>query len=434
MFRFKKFIYWGFIIITCLNCGAIGSGNPADKLADWTLFVYMESDKELNDAAIKNITDMARSGVPGNINVVIQLHVWQETAWRYVVSGSSIILDSSVELTLDPEQDLINGLTWAFTKFPSQKIMTVLWNHGFGILDPVWSEHQESWVPENIQDVQVTRSRLVTDMIEHKNHRGVLFYPFNKVFLTNSGMVNAFNKIKNTVLGGRKIDIISADACKMAMIEIAYQLSEFGDYLIGSQDCELKDGCDYFSLINNLSKNLSPKDIAINIVRDYETYYKPRAACGRYTQSAIDLNNINNLIISLDDFIKTAQEIYEAENLEIKKDIFEIINSSRKVMPEFCKMPSYIDITSYFNSLKEELSFANSDKKFDKLISTIDNLVLAVNKSVVANTRGFKSAHAQGLSIYYPYDYSDCSYIECLFAKNSAWLSFLRTFATNQAF
>jgi hypothetical protein len=179
MFGFKKFIYWGFIIITCLNCGAIGSGNPADKLADWTLFVYMESDKELNDAAIKNITDMARSGVPGNINVVIQLHVWQETAWRYVISGSSVILDSSVELTLDPEQDLINGLTWAFTKFPSKKIMTVLWNHGFGILDPVWSEHQESWMPENIQDVQVTRSRLVTDMIEHKNHRGVLFYPFS---------------------------------------------------------------------------------------------------------------------------------------------------------------------------------------------------------------------------------------------------------------
>ena len=402
--------------------------NNLNSEADWTLFIYMESDKDLNDAAMKNMADIARAGVPGNINVVVQLHAWQEIAWRYRISGNSITLDSTVDLTLDPEQDLFNGLSWAFKKHPSKKTMTVLWNHGFGILDPVWSEHDERWLSENLQDMKITRSKLLPDIFEHKKHRGVLFYPYTKVFLTNSGMVNVFLRVKSEVFNSKKINIISFDACRMAMVEIGYQLSGFANFLIGSQDCELKDGCDYFSLIRNLSCNYSPVEIAKFVVKDYENYYKPRAACGRYTQSAIDLNYIDELILNLDNLINALNLIKDSENSENKnKSICEIVRNVRRNMPEFCSMPSYIDIYSFLIALKDEFVLAN----LANILEYIDESLLSLSKVVIENVSGFKSGHAYGLSIYYPYDYKKCSYANCMFATKTLWLSFLQKFSNS---
>lgn len=405
----------------------------AKNVADWTLFIYMESDKDLNDAALKNITDIARAGVPENINVVIQLHTWQEVAWRYVLKGNNISLDSIVNLKLEPEDDLTDGFNWAFNNFKSKYKMVVLWNHGFGILDPVWSESDENWVPEISQDIISTRSRLIDHCFDHNNHKGVLFYPQTKVYLTNQAMINAFEKTKNSVLESSKIDIISFDACRMAMIEIGYQLSDFADYLIGSQDCELKDGCDYFSLIKNLSSNKSPKDIAKSIVFDYENYYKPRGACGRYTQSALDLKEINLLVNNLDSLVKEFLKVQNSHDHNLNKVLKEAITNSRKVMPEFCKMPSYIDIYSFYITLKENLFKVNKDSNFDEIIKTLDSGINIIKQIVVASVAGFKSAHSHGISIYYPFEYQECSYAKCMFAQNSLWIKFLKEFA-NLAF
>ena len=96
-------------------------------------------------------------------------------------------------------------------------------------------------------------------------------------------------------------------------------------------------------------------------------------------------------------------------------------------MPEFCSMPSYIDIYSFLIALKDEFVLAN----LANILEYIDKSLLSLSKVVIENVSGFKSGHAYGLSIYYPYDYKKCSYANCMFATKTLWLSFLQKFSNS---
>ena len=124
--------------------------------------------------------------------------------------------------------------------------------------------------------------------------------------------------------------------------------------------------------------------------------------------------------------------IKDSENSENKnKSICEIVRNVRRNMPEFCSMPSYIDIYSFLIALKDELFILNSENKLENILESIDKSLFSLNKVVVKNVSGFKSGHAYGLSIYYPYDYKKCSYANCMFATKTLWLSFLQKFSNS---
>src|SRR5205814_715941 len=114
-----------------------------------------------------------------------------------------------------------------------------------GILDPVWNHDQHEWLPEVAPDFDPSCGI-------KRQHKGILFHDASKKYLSTQALACACDTITRTL--GHKLALIGMDACRMAMLEVAYELAPYGEYLVGSQDCELEDGWDFIPLINRLAQ------------------------------------------------------------------------------------------------------------------------------------------------------------------------------------
>lgn len=416
------------LFYTLFCCSMLLAGLHAlAQESSWTVLLYAESDATLNDAVFKNIYDLMRAQSNDRVHIVVQLHCWDKTAWRFVVKDHALCSDGETMLSLQPAQDLIDGARWAFKKFPAEHYMLIFGSHGFGILDPVWSDDANDWITENPEDMTTScpfkRNIDDIDAFLHfrTGHRGVLFYPPNTAhaYLTNQGMVDAFGAISNEVLCGKKIDIIGMDACRMAMLEVAYQLAPYANFLIGTQDCELKDGWDYYALANFLAQgNKTSREVAAAQVHFYGDYYRDNAPKGFYTQSAIDLGCAAAIIDNLDAIIDCVMKKQDLSSLK------EMVRVARKQQPSFCEMPSYVDLVNFYTLLKNGLAL-RADQSYLDLMVLLDQGIDLVKGAVVANVTGVKSAHAHGISLYFPWAYKESSYAYCAFARDTQWCTML---------
>jgi len=88
---------------------------------------------------------------------------------------------------------------------------------------------------------------------------------------------------------GREIDLPGMDACLMNMVEVAYQLRESVNVIVGSEIEEPFDGWPYAEILTHLTAK--PRQYAVSLARwilkSYLASYKGKGAT--VTQSALDL-------------------------------------------------------------------------------------------------------------------------------------------------
>ena len=384
--------------------------------ANWTLLVYIQSDSELNAAVCKNIYDLAQATTDESINVLVQVQMYGTAGLRCIIEGGLIKPVEAVALKLNAQDDLKDGMHWAYTNYPSKHHVLILGSHGFGILDPVWHDATHDWRSEVITDYQ--DGCVVKHQLHNHHHRGILFDPYHQTYLRNADMVAAFSEVVNTTLNGQRIDIIGMDACKMSMVEIAYQLAPYAHYIMGSQECELLDGYDYCACANALMQQPNPRAAAQRMVQSYEDYYQEIAS--QYTQSAIDTDGIAAIVDNMNSIIQ-----YLLDNAAEYAGILTTVRDQRT---QFCEQPSYVDVYDFYDALAQAIADNSSDNTQD-LLSLLDTGKGLVTQAVVANIGGPKVPHAHGISIYYPKVYTPSSYATCAFAHDTLWTEFLTTFA-----
>ena len=261
------------------------------------------------------------------------------------------------------------------------------------------------------------------------NHKGTFFNGESKIYLTNEKMVETLTTITKDSLNGKKIDILGADCCKMAMIEVCYQVKDFVNYFIGSQNCELKDGWDYKAIFNGFKDSeQTPLQASKMIVDTYDTYYKNHAEQGMYTLSALDLSITDELTKNVDRIATLLKKFMENDSQKFKKNI----TNARSRCVKICYSPYYTDLDSVYTQMLNE--FENQDtsmfpkKDFTELKKLLTDGKEIIKKMVVANSTGSNKKDAKGISIYFPRHKIDESYLDTLFAKETSWLSFLQKF------
>ena len=354
-------------------------------------------------------------------------------------------LDSYLSSDIDGTNtdDLVDSMRWAAGKYPAKQHMLVLWNHGVGILDPVWNGRGrmnlmsvESEILQEEPRIQIDGITKDIDDFDAMDQRGILFNEQSRTYMNNQQLVEALRQIKTNVLGGKKIDILGMDACLMAMLEVGYQVKDYADYLVASQEVELANGWDYQTVLGSLVMGqVAPIQLVENIVSAYEHYYKNKIQF--YTQSAVKLENIGYLKDSVDQIVDCVNECKKYDRVGIKN----AINQARRVSVQF-STKSYVDLYSLFLQLNKKIEekYKDIDVKFAKahylplfkksIGSLKDALSLGmkvVEGSVVAKTAGKNFAAAQGISIYFPSGRVDNSYFKTEFAKDSLWLDFIKT-------
>ncbi len=391
--------------------------------ASWNIYMYMEAGACLHQAALQNLNDIARNK-PDNVNIFILFHYAGDTATLYCIEKNTINILDKVPLGEYASEAFIPCVKKLEEENPAERHCVILWNHGYGILVPRYNQGTEEWEADTdtLDDDQCPIRACQRD--QHEKHKGMLINMETKTCMGNKELVQLFKQLSEDVFH-KKIDICGLDMCKGAMVEHGYQLRNYVDILIGSQECELADGWPYDLILPELQKNpfLQPQELAIAIIDAYKKYYQKHAPVGIYTQSALDLHHIEALKEQLD---QIADQLIRLLN---ENEFKEILYSVRKQCRAFCDAPMYMDCYAFLHYLVDSLETFETDNDIAYLKEACKKGCGIITRMVIANAVGDAIASdVHGVSIYHPYKTIDESYLDVPFAQESLWLNYLNTY------
>ena len=380
----------------------------------------------LYQAAFKNLDEIVRNA-PDSAHVFVFLHTHGDTGWLYHITKNNLHKITNVPCGLSVAQTLINVMSIAVNKGPAQRYGLVLWNHGYGILDPVYDQEQNDWSVPYDGPYNVGCPLKRSHNIHHTQHRGICINN-QHTFLSNAEMVYAFDVIYNNILNGNKLAFCGMDLCKGAMLEHAYQLCDYTDYLLGSQECEMTDGWPYDTVLQiiNDTPNAPTQEIVIHAVDAFRHYYEEYTEQNTYTLSALDLRYTQKLKHNVDAIASILTFMITTNDNDHVKTV---LTQLRKQCKAFCDAPMYCDLHQWYSVLLNAFDECDGiDKKSDLNVVFRQLLINGLNlmsTMTVARCNGSASAHAHGCSIYFPQFAINESYLTTLFAQDSSWVQFL---------
>ena len=397
----NKYAIIFFLLILSVSLTGCFLFPPIDETAEWTVMVYLDADNNLESAGIDDINEMEMVGSTSEVNIVVQVDRvpysvlaysnqgyaddtsngnWTTTRRYYVTQDFNPVLINSPlkidlgELNMGEPQTLVDFANWAANNYPAKKYLLVIWNHGGGF-----------------------RSlNLAKDIAWDDTNGG------DKI--TMPELEDALSTITAQI--GKNIDLVGMDACFMAMTEVAYQIKDYADILVTSEESEPEGGWPYDTILSQLVSNplISPEELATDIVDKYIYSYP----FSNVTQSAIDLSYIDslasqlsNLALAIMDDTLTPKDIY----------IDAAYSSQHYDDPDFIDLYDFCDkIFDHSNSLE------------------IKNMAIIIQQtlsSTVINSdySGWGVSGSKGLSIYFPwyYSYDSEKYNDTNFAQDTFW-------------
>ena len=380
--------------------------------AKWTFLVYMAGDNNLDGAALRDIAEMARAGSTKDIHILVQLdRLEDQKTQRFRITPGGGFKKDCIETfsetnTGDP-QILYSFCRWALENYPADRYALILWNHGSG-----WWED--------------AKSRAVGPA-GRRPHRPLFNHAFPQVHRSicyddTSGGDALDNRELRVVLAGvcallgRKIDLLGMDACLMNMVEVAWQLRDSVQMIVGSEVEEPFDGWPYAEILTRLAAK--PKQNSATfarwIVKSYLTSYQGKGET--VTQSALDVNLIDDVVTKID----TLSEVLVAA---LETDAKPIASAWKK-SPHFYD-DNYIDLLCFAKQLGKKAG-PDLRAKAEPLIAALmpgkGRLILSQGK-IGREVRG-----TGGLSIYFPGDRINPAYRALDFCTDCRWPAFLERY------
>ena len=224
----------------------------AETTASWTFAIYVAGDNSLENYWDSTTLPFLKAVPPSDqVNLVAFVDLKTTSTTEVVkVSGTTV---TTVETYGEMDTGNPATLTWsidrATTLWPSTYFALMLWDHGFG------------W--HYICSDDTSGSSI--DMPE-----------------LQSGIANA----------GNMINVLELDACNMAMVEVAYQVSltNLVQYMVASEEYMAGDGLPLTTVLTPLVNNPSmlPRDLSIVMVDAYGAAYTNTNG-GKMAIASIDL-------------------------------------------------------------------------------------------------------------------------------------------------
>jgi hypothetical protein len=395
----SKYAIIFFLLILSVSLTGCFLFPPIDKTAEWTVMVYLDGDNNLESYGIQDINEMETVGSTTDVNIVVQIDRipysvlagnhqeyaddtsngnWTTTRRYYITKDlnpdkiNSPLIGDLGELNMGDPQTLVDFANWAAINYPAKKYLLVIWNHGGGF-----------------------RSlNLAKDIAWDDTNGG------DKI--TMPELEYALSMISAQI--GENIDIVGMDACFMAMTEVAYQIKDYADLLVSSEESEPNDGWPYDTILSQLNSNpsLTSTQLATNIVDDYIFAYPTTYV----TQSAIDLSYMDTLAGQLSNL---ALAIMSDSLTSKSKYILASVSSQH--YSDF----DFIDLYDFCNQI---LIYSNSFEVKNIVLSIQQTLDLAVINS---DYNGTKVSGSRGLSIYFPYYYYSTYYNYTNYSQDTWW-------------
>jgi hypothetical protein len=417
--------------------------NHSQPQKDWTILIYIAGDNDLYKFALRNIEQMKQVGSNNLLNILIHFDYHEngkakQTKRFYVEKNNLLEIGALSAMDSGDQKTLISAAQWAIKDYPSENFALVLWNHGSGDLNPMrfrLIDPSELFYYDTItRQIILDRSISFTDFLLRKAfERGICFDDTTDNYLDDDKLSSAFEAItkfraSNNSKKKNFIDVVLMDACLMGGIGTAYLCSKYAEFMTASQEVVPGPGYDYANLLKPLSKGkVSTKDFCVSVVECYKNTYSKITQ--DFTESALDLKNMNQLIRSIEDFINTVFYFSKYDKQNVIKRTLKIC-ADKNICTHF-EEPTYLDLIDFFDNVS--LNISNIKIEDENKISFINlanhnlkRIKEAHSKVVLRSAVGKSYKKATGLSLYIPGSYIDRSFASTIFGKNTKWLSFLR--------
>ncbi len=381
MINFKNSFYTFFLFFLLLSCDntvsvrrTIVSNNVHEKVK-LNYLVYLAADNELEQFAIQNIQEMKNVGSNENLNILVLFDRspgfdsshgnWTSTKLFLITRGKNDFMEDEIfdfgELDMKSKGTLDFFLTFIQNYFPADKTILTLWSHGFGIY------------PE-------------ANLIYKNNfHRSLISDYTTDYAINNSLAIQDLSEI----LKKHSINVLHFDACNMAMLEIAWELSEYIDYIVFSQLQIPSKGMDYESLLSSISdfKNESLEELVISYPNFFYNKYKETEY--QFSLSAISMKRFKEF---KKQFIFLCDFLYELS----EEQLMQLFDIRKKMLPFLINYEEYIDFISFLDiCLKQDL-FS------DDLLLYFAQTRRCILDSIVSESHSFNIENIYGILFNYP--------------------------------
>ncbi len=320
-----------------------------------TVMVYMcGTDLESKSGlATTDLQEMASATLNDNISIILETggaSQWQNSVIKSstnerfrIKQGGLETLDANVgKLSMVDPDTLASFIQFSAKNYPADRYILVLWDHGGGSLTG---------------------------------------YGYDELFPSGSMSIDEIDEALKS--GGVKFDIIGFDACLMATMETALVAEQYADYLIASEAVEPGTGWYYTNWLSELSADpsIDSLDLGKLIIDDY---IKMSGTSSQTTLSLTDLAELSGTAPSaFTAFASSTKEL-------IAGDGFNDVATARSGSRDF-------STSSKINQI-DLIHFA------ENLDTTESNELASVLRGAVKYNRNSTSiSHANGLSIYFPY-------------------------------
>ncbi len=377
--------------------------SPNDR--GWLILVYLDGDNNLEDAAIDDFNEMEMIGSGDDYTILVLFDRipgydssngdWTGTRlYRvlhdndpYTINSEQLPLwDGSMEeeLNMGDNNTLYNFVRYAYQLYPAQQVALILWDHGSGF-------KTRGGVGVN----NVAYDDTDGDSLDEPEIRATL----GKLYLVD----------------GIKVNLVAFDACLMGMYEIAYEIAEYSDVVVFSEETEPGDGYPYHYWLDDVAANpyMDPEQLGYVMVEAYSEEY---SGWGDVTQSALRLSVVREMVTQLNQIAS-----YMKDNMgSLVSDI-----SSAKSNAQGFYYDDYKDLYDFFTKLRQ----TTSDTTLKDMITGLLN---TYTSAVINEWHGGSLPGAHGASIWVPDSMSWNSYkyryLNLKFAKDTQWDEMLEAY------
>ncbi len=331
-------------------------GNGKDEV---TLMIYLcGTDLESRSKmATADIQEMIAADISDDVNVLVYTggcKSWQNNAfssqtnqiWQVTDKGLTCLEKNLGSKSMTDEDTLSSFIQWCAKKYPANRNMLVMWDHGGGSVSGFG--YDEKFAASGSMDLAEIDSALKA--------------------------------------GGVKFDFVGFDACLMATAENALMLTEHADYLIASEETEPGIGWYYTNWLTALSENTSISTLELGkiIIDDFVDTCAQKCSGQSTTLSIIDLAEYEATVPSvLTDFSKETCAM-------IRNDEYAAVSNARSGAREFGSS-SKIDQVDLVH-LAKNMDTTEGNQLAEALLSTVKY-----------NRTSSNMTNSYGLSIYFPF-------------------------------
>jgi KaiC/GvpD/RAD55 family RecA-like ATPase len=363
--------------------------------------VYLDADinnkTDAEEAGIATFLNLAAVGSSSKVNIVVQMDRisgyggygnWTDCKRFYVTKDMTPTPENAVqnmsEVNMGDPYTLKDFVNWTMYYYPANYYCLALWDHGAGVMglcqDYTSSPTECLSLPELSQAL--------------------------------SGLPAI-------------IDVVLVDACSMSMTEVAYQIKDYADVMIGPEGLGYAPAPYnyYLSRLTSVSSML-PNTFAREVVTDYIVWCNSIEEIQEATMSATDLTKITSLTAAVDDF---AVKLKEKET-----PYHEQITLARNLTEAY--PGPYSGQSGYFVDLYHFAQLTYQYVQDEELQDAAAQVMAALsigNATIIEADKAHLNSH--GLSIYFPdekdkYEYGNFKnlYEETAFATDTPWDEFVK--------